>query len=406
VLVTGEPGVGKSRLREELVQWVRGRGEPAAIWIARGDAMRAAAPLGLLGDLVREAAHLHAGEPVAVRREKLRGRVAQNADAAQAARLAEFLGEIVGTHFLGDDRVELRAARQNPMLMADQMRRAWIDFLAAECRAQPVLLVLEDLHWSDQATVDYLDASLRLLKEEPLLVLALARPEVSALFSDLWRARGVSQIHLGGLSRNACARVSRRLLGEGATREVTDRLWERAARLLPSGSTRMRRPSRRGYWSSGRMKASCAPATPGEDLLIMSFILSCRGHWPCCNRRARRPRLLRRREAAKSRLRVGFRAPRAGSPGTGRTPVTRVIGAAARAPARRAGTRASGRVSDQDDGGNRRGEPRQSNSSSTTPHPAQRGRRAEDGGDGPAAGSGCGSRMEIHGSGVADAARG
>jgi eukaryotic-like serine/threonine-protein kinase len=229
LLVTGAPGVGKSRLREELVQWVSGRDEPTTIWIARSDAMRAAAPLGLLGDLVRQAVCFHAGDLLPTRREKLLGRVAQNVDPAQATRVAEFLGEIVGTRFSADDRVELRAARQNPMLMADQTQRAWIDFLTAECRARPVLLVLEDLHWSDRATIHYLDASLRLLRDEPLLVLALARPEVSALFPDLWRGRGVSQVHLGGLSRNACARLARQLLGDDATRDVTDKLWERAA---------------------------------------------------------------------------------------------------------------------------------------------------------------------------------
>jgi hypothetical protein len=229
MLVTGTPGVGKSRLREELVAALRGRGEPLTIWIARSDAMRAATPLGLLGDLVRYAAHLNEGEPIGVRREKLLGRVAQNVDPSQAPRVAEFLGEIVAARFAADDRIELRAARQNPMLMADQTRRAWIDLLGAECRAQPVLLVLEDLHWSDRATIDTIDASLRLLKEEPLFVLALARPEISSAFPDLFRGRRVAQVHLEGLPRSACARLSRQLLGDSVTREVIDQLSARAA---------------------------------------------------------------------------------------------------------------------------------------------------------------------------------
>src|SRR5262249_37600663 len=127
------------------------------------------------------------------------------------------------------DFIELRAARQDKMLMADQMRRAWIDFLEAECQAQPVLLVLEDLQWGDRSTVEYLDASLRVLKQKPLFVLALARPEVTALFPELWRARGVSEISLGGLSRKACERLSQKLLGEAGTREIAQLLWERSA---------------------------------------------------------------------------------------------------------------------------------------------------------------------------------
>ena len=73
-----------------------------------------------------------------------------------------------------------RCARraQNPQLMGDGMRRAWEDWLAAECAAHPVLLVLEDLHWGDLGTVSFIDAALRNLRDQPLMVLALARPEV------------------------------------------------------------------------------------------------------------------------------------------------------------------------------------------------------------------------------------
>ena len=247
VLLTGEPGVGKSRLRHELLQWARGRGEPVTIWIARGDPMRAAAPLGMLGDLVRQAAQIQIGEEIAVRRQKLVDRAARHVGEARVTRVAEFLGEIIGTRFLAQQRpgpsdatlavsppsaqewIELRAARQDKMLMADQMRRAWLDFLEAECRAQPVIVVLEDLQWGDRGTIDYIDASLRVLKQLPLFVLALARPEVRTLFPDLWSARGLNEMRLSGLSRKACERLSAQLLGEMGSREVAEGIWRRSA---------------------------------------------------------------------------------------------------------------------------------------------------------------------------------
>jgi len=235
VLLTGEPGVGKSRLRHELLQWARGRGEPVTIWIARGDPMRAGAPLGMLGDLVRQAAQIQIGEDIAVRRKKLVDRAARHVGAAVVARVAEFLGEIIGTRFQAEqppstpEWIELRAARQDKMLMADQMRRAWLDFLEAECRAQPVILVLEDLQWGDRATVDYIDASLRVLKQHRLCVLALGRPEVKTLFPHLWAARGLSEMRLGGLSRKACERLSAQLLGASGTPEVAEGIWTRSA---------------------------------------------------------------------------------------------------------------------------------------------------------------------------------
>ena len=103
----------------------------------------------------------------------------------KAKRVAEFLGELAGIHFPGESSAALQAARQDARLMGDQMRAAWVDWLEAECAEKPVLLVLEDLHWSDASSVQLVDSALQRLRERPLMVLALARPEVSVRFPRL-----------------------------------------------------------------------------------------------------------------------------------------------------------------------------------------------------------------------------
>jgi eukaryotic-like serine/threonine-protein kinase len=229
VLVTAEAGVGKSRLAQELIERLQSRGEPVEIWIGRGDPMRAGAPFGLLGQIIRSTARLIDGEPNEVRQKKLLGRVARHVDAAIQQRVAEFLGVMVGTPFPEEESVQLRAARQDAVLMSDQMRRAWVDFVGAECQAHSILLVLEDLHWGDSPTVEYIDTALRLLAEQPLMVLALARPSVSELFSQIWQERRVTYLRLGELSRKACEKLCHEVLGNGAPRETLDQLWERSA---------------------------------------------------------------------------------------------------------------------------------------------------------------------------------
>jgi tetratricopeptide (TPR) repeat protein len=216
VLITGEAGVGKSRLRQELVELVRARGDGIEVWMARGDPIRAGAPFGLLAQIVRSAAQLTGGEPLATRREKLRARVKRHVEAPLSGRVTEFLGELVGVRFPAEESVQLRAARQDPKLLGDQTRRAWLDFVQAECRAQAVLLVLEDLHWGDAPTVEYVGTALRLLGDAPLFVLALARPEVRARFPALWGVPGVAEMRLAGLSRKACERLVREALGSAA----------------------------------------------------------------------------------------------------------------------------------------------------------------------------------------------
>jgi serine/threonine protein kinase len=228
VLVMARAGVGKSRLCREFVERVRARDEPVSIWVARGDPMQAGAPLGLLGQMIRRAARVVEGEPIAVRRQKLMARATRRIATPRAAQVAEFLGEVAAVPFLEEESTQLRAARQDATLRSEQMRRAWIDFVDAECRLHPVLLILEELHWADRSTIEYVDAALRLLREQPLMVLSLARPEVVDLFPKLWADRDLQQMRLGELSRKACEKLSRAVLGERATPETLTKLWERS----------------------------------------------------------------------------------------------------------------------------------------------------------------------------------
>jgi hypothetical protein len=228
VIVLGEAGVGKSRVFRELLRSPRVRAEAMEIWIARGDPSNAGSPFGQLGQALRRAAGVLDGEPVEERRRKLLARIGRHLG-DEGQRVAELLGELSGTPFPDEASPKLRAARRDPVLMGDQMLGAWVDFLDAECRAQPVLLVLEDLHWGDLPTIQYVDTALRLLSERPFLVLALTRPDVEARFPALWSRRSPIVLHLGGLPRRACAQLARDVLGDRAGGATLDRLWEHSA---------------------------------------------------------------------------------------------------------------------------------------------------------------------------------
>jgi tetratricopeptide (TPR) repeat protein len=228
VLVTARAGYGKSRVAHELLRAIGERGEPVEIWIGRGDSLRAGSAFGLLGQALRSACSIIDGEPVGARQQKLRARVARHVAASDQRRVTEFLGEIVGTPFPDEESLPLRAARQDALVMGDQMRRAWEDFLRAESSAQPVLLVLEDLHWGDLPTVRFVDAALRDLKHQPWMVLALARPEVHELFPKLWTDRGVQEMRLKELTGKASERLIRQVLGSAVSADTVERLVAQA----------------------------------------------------------------------------------------------------------------------------------------------------------------------------------
>ncbi|UQA56005.1 serine/threonine-protein kinase [Polyangium aurulentum] len=224
VLVTAPPGVGKSRLGQELVRIVRARDEGAAVWIGRGDPLRVGSAFGLLGQAIRSACGIRAGEPLEVRRDKLVARVAEHVPEADRRRVAELLGEVIGAPFSDEDSPTLKLARADAQLMNDRMFGAFLDFISAECEAHPTLLVLEDLHWGDHPTVQFLDRALRERAESPLFVLALARPEVYERFPQLWAGRTVYDIRLNQLSKKASERLARHVLGERVAPGTLERL--------------------------------------------------------------------------------------------------------------------------------------------------------------------------------------
>ena len=227
VLVTAPAGAGKSRVRQELVLRLRARGD-AAVWIGRGDSVGVGAPFGMLAQIIRREARILDDEPAEESRSKLLARTGRVLPRADARRVAMFLGELVGVRFEDDD-VQLRAARSDPRLMGDQTQRAFLDFVEAECRTRPVVVVLEDLQWGDQPTVATMDAALRVLEERPLTVVAFARSEVSDIFPELWAKRRLQPLPLVPLPKKAAARLVRAVLAESTPESVVTALVEKAA---------------------------------------------------------------------------------------------------------------------------------------------------------------------------------
>jgi len=228
VLVSSPAGVGKSRLRHEFLRRVEVQNAEALVMMGRGDPMSVGASYGLLAQALRRLFGLADTETPAVRQQKIRARVAESVKSGEVQRVAEFLGEICGTQF--PESVQLRAARQDPHVMSDQVSQAFVEFLSAECaKSQTVLLILEDLHWGDALTVRIVDVALRELADQPLMVLALARPEVEDLFPALWSGRARQDIRLGGLPKRACERLVQQVLGSKVAPAVLARIIEQAA---------------------------------------------------------------------------------------------------------------------------------------------------------------------------------
>jgi serine/threonine protein kinase len=228
VLVTAPPGMGKSRLRYEFEQALRRRGDDFEMLRGQGDAVSAGSPFVMIAPAIRRLAGILEGEPLEERRRKLQSRLAETVPLADLERVVLFIGELTGVPFPDDLSPSLRVARKDPLLLGRLMQAAWIDWLRAECSHRPLLLLLEDLHWGDLPSMQFVGGALEKLGEHRFMVLALARPEVHTVFPKLWPQSEVYEMPLHALSRKASLSLIRDVLGARVPEDVASAVVERA----------------------------------------------------------------------------------------------------------------------------------------------------------------------------------
>ncbi|MEZ4301432.1 MAG: protein kinase [Polyangiaceae bacterium] len=225
VQVIGPAGSGKSRLRFEFL---RELGEPApAVLFGRAESLSAGSPFGLLRGALRRAAEIAPSDALGTQQKKLRSFFARHLSGKSLTRATLFLGELANIPFPDDASEGLRAARNDPMLMGDRMRAAWEDWLRAACDVGPLVIVLEDLHWGDLPSAKFVEAALRLLRDRPLFVLALARPEIQEDFEGIWVHRPADRIELAPLSLEAREALVRAALPESTPDETVHLIRDR-----------------------------------------------------------------------------------------------------------------------------------------------------------------------------------
>lgn len=226
-LVTAPPGVGKSRLRREFMSRAAALHPELRLLLGEADPLSAQAPYALLGQVVRRAAGILDGDPVSVQRARLHALLHDDVPEAERTEVLAFLGELARVP--SDDIVflPLRAARQDPELYRERMTSAFVEWLRGLTARGAVLLLLEDLHWSDPQSVALLYAVLRALPDVSLFVLTLARPAAVSLFPTLSEMCS-QRIELHGLSKRASVQLVQQVLGPDADEATIARVIDQA----------------------------------------------------------------------------------------------------------------------------------------------------------------------------------
>ena len=228
IVIAAPPGFGKSRLRHEFIRRVRVAHSELPMLLGRGELMGTSTPFSMLRQALLGLCGVHSSDSAQSQQSKLRQRLGLRLLAKDRDRTVAFLGELCGVPFPDTPDLLLNEARQQPRVLQDAICQAFLRWLRAECAAQPILLILEDLHSGDLASVQLLDTALRELEESPFFLLGLSRPEGIARFPRLWPEVAQSLL-LRPLSRRAREQLVRQVLDHQVPPEAVVRIAERSA---------------------------------------------------------------------------------------------------------------------------------------------------------------------------------
>jgi class 3 adenylate cyclase/tetratricopeptide (TPR) repeat protein len=215
VLVSGEPGIGKSRLGAALVERI----EPTPHTRLRffcSPYNQDSALYPFITELER-AARFERDDADEQKLAKLRELLAPGARSNdEVALLAELLS-------LPSSAADLNLS---PQRKREMLFEAMLHHLAALGRSRRVLMVFEDAHWIDPTSRELLDLTVDLVRRIPVLLVVTFRPEFQHAWSGQPHVTMMTLNRLGG--RDGAALVERLAGDADLSREVVDEIVERA----------------------------------------------------------------------------------------------------------------------------------------------------------------------------------
>ena len=171
ITVVAEAGVGKSRLLFELEQWADEL--PEGIWYFKGRASPDTEhqPYGLLRDMLAARFNIIESDTLAEVQDKLQEGIGSMKNGS-----ALLIGQLLGYDFSDDPAV--KPLVDDPRQLREQALAALASYFHQLAGQDLVMILLEDLHWADDSSLDTFNYLAQALAETSIFVLAASRPHL------------------------------------------------------------------------------------------------------------------------------------------------------------------------------------------------------------------------------------
>lgn len=227
VSVTGPPGIGKSRLRREILSRFSSHADTPEIIVQRSEAYARAHALGAAADVLRALIALPKGASLAEAESALESHwIPPTASPlAPTSPLATTSRQLL-VHLLASEPVE---QGPDPSGSRDALWLAMTDLVLRHLAERPLIVALEDLQWADPESIGWFDHLLGRAVDLPLIVFTCVRPSFWTEHAHRFAGKNHLRLDLRPLSDGAARGIAAALLGDRGTPEVLGRIARQAA---------------------------------------------------------------------------------------------------------------------------------------------------------------------------------
>ena len=186
VLVTGNAGIGKSRLTSELKGYLVNR------WatVLEGACLAYGQPVyGVFVQILKACFGIAENDPEEIARERVERVVQDLLPEAEALQVVPYLEHLLGIRIF-EKEMATRIRHLAPPQLQQQTFIAIRELLTALAQGKPLVLILEDVHWIDNISLDLLTFLLISVESVPLLIYCNSRPDEGAAASKLRQLGG------------------------------------------------------------------------------------------------------------------------------------------------------------------------------------------------------------------------